>query len=59
MTMGIEGQFSKKDIGEDWKKMETKCICPKCGKHHKLSIHWIGRGIPRKFCNSCRDSSFD
>jgi len=45
--------------GEDWKKLEIECICPKCGKNHMMSIHWIGRGMPRKFCNNCRDSSRD
>jgi hypothetical protein len=32
-----------------------ECICPNCGKRHTMNIRWIGRGVPRKFCQSCRD----
>ena len=32
----------------------TECICPKCGTIHKMRIRWIGRGIPRKFCEKCK-----
>jgi hypothetical protein len=32
----------------------TKCICPKCGKSHKLKLYWTGRGIPKKYCQECK-----
>ena len=36
------------------KKSSVMCICPKCRKEHKVKIRWIGRGVPRIYCNSCR-----
>ena len=33
------------------------CVCPKCGKKHVMNFRWIGRGVPRKFCQLCKDSS--
>ena len=35
-------------------KSKVECICPKCGKKHIMNFHWIGRGVPRKFCKLCR-----
>lgn len=35
-------------------KKKIECICPKCGQKHKMAFHWIGRGIPRKYCASCK-----
>lgn len=36
-------------------KSKMECICPGCGKIHIVKMRWIGRGVPRKFCQSCRD----
>jgi transposase-like protein len=36
-------------------KSKVECICPGCGKMHVIKMRWIGRGVPRKFCQSCRD----
>ena len=36
-------------------KSKVMCICPGCGKTHVMKMRWIGRGVPRKFCQSCRD----
>ena len=36
-------------------KSKMECICPGCGKIHVMKMRWIGRGVPRKFCQSCRD----
>jgi transposase-like protein len=36
-------------------KSMVECICPGCGKYHIMKIHWSGRGVCRKFCQSCRD----
>jgi len=35
-------------------KSKVECICPGCGKMHIMKMQWIGRGVPRKFCESCR-----
>ena len=40
----------------DHDKSKVECLCPKCGKKHTMNFHWIGRGTPRKYCQSCRDS---
>ena len=26
------------------------CICPKCGKNHKMKFMWVGDGVPKKYC---------
>jgi len=36
-------------------KSKVEVICPGCGKMHVMKIRWIGRGVPRKFCESCRN----
>ena len=38
-------------------KMKVECICPKCGQRHVMAFHWIGRGTPRKYCQSCKGRS--
>ena len=40
----------------DCDKSKVECICPKCDKKHILNFHWIGRGTPRKYCQTCRDN---
>jgi transposase-like protein len=40
---------------ESFSKTKLECICPGCGKIHVMKMRWIGRGVPRKFCQSCRD----
>ena len=30
------------------------CKCPKCGKTHRVTMFWTGRGVPRKYCNQCK-----
>lgn len=37
----------------DGEKM-TKCLCPKCGKHHRMWLLWIGKGVPRIYCHVCK-----
>jgi hypothetical protein len=44
------------DLFVDHDKSKVECLCPKCGKKHTMNFHWIGRGTPRKYCQSCRDS---
>jgi transposase-like protein len=39
----------------EFAKSKVECICPGCGKMHIMKMRWIGRGVPRKFCQSCRD----
>jgi hypothetical protein len=36
-------------------KSMIECICPCCGILHTMKLHWSGRGIPRKFCEDCRE----
>lgn len=48
------------DLDEDpgsptFSKSKIECICPGCGKMHVMKMNWIGRGVPRKFCQNCRD----
>jgi hypothetical protein len=38
-------------------KMKIECICPKCAQRHIMAFHWIGRGTPRKYCQSCKGGS--
>jgi hypothetical protein len=40
---------------ERFGKSKVECICPGCGKLHIMKLRWIGRGVPRKFCQSCRN----
>jgi hypothetical protein len=40
---------------ENFAKSKVECICPRCGKMHIMKMRWIGRGVPRKFCENCRD----
>jgi transposase-like protein len=40
---------------ESGDKSKVACICPGCGKMHVMKIRWIGRGVPRKFCQHCKD----
>jgi hypothetical protein len=44
------------EVSEDdgFGKSKVECICPGCGKMHIMKMQWIGRGVPRKFCESCR-----
>ena len=46
-----EADFDDKSYNS---KMKVECICPKCGERHVLAFHWIGRGTPRKYCQSCK-----
>jgi hypothetical protein len=39
---------------DNYAKKNTVCICPKCSVRHKMDLFWAGRGLPRKFCPSCR-----
>jgi len=34
------------------KRME--CKCPRCGRIHKKLLFWVGKTMPRKFCDSCK-----
>jgi len=46
-----DGEPENKSLG----KSKVECICPSCGKIHIMKVYWTGRGVPRKFCQSCRD----
>jgi transposase-like protein len=48
-------EFDEAAAVEGFRKSKVECICPGCGRMHTMKMHWIGRGVPRKFCQSCRD----
>jgi hypothetical protein len=48
-------EFDEGSESQDFVQSKVACICPGCGKMHIMKMHWIGRGVPRKFCESCRD----
>jgi hypothetical protein len=35
-------------------KCFVRCICPKCADRHNVYMLWTGRGVPRKYCSSCK-----
>ena len=45
-----------KDRGLTAYQQLTLCWCPKCEQYHKTKLRWIGNGMPRIFCESCRKS---
>ena len=47
--------FDEEDGVMGFAKSKVECVCPGCGKVHVMKMKWIGRGVPRKFCQSCRD----
>jgi transposase-like protein len=47
--------FEEESEIEGFGKSKVECICPGCGKMHVMKMRWIGRGVPRKFCQHCRD----
>ena len=52
---GFDGQdFDEINYND---KIKVECICPKCDRKHKISFHWIGRGIPRKYCPACKGTN--
>ena len=48
-------ELDKASDVEGFVKSEVECICPGCGKMHIMKMRWIGRGVPRKFCERCRN----
>ncbi len=58
-TQDLMTEEPLENMGQDsevsFNKSKVECICPNCGKRHTMNIRWIGRGVPRKFCQSCRD----
>ena len=54
----LEEQYEVDFDGNSYNsKSKVECICPKCGQRHVLAFHWIGRGTPRKYCQSCKSGS--
>lgn len=51
----FDHEFDESPGVKDLGKSKVECICPGCGKMHVMKMRWIGRGVPRKFCQSCRD----
>ena len=51
----IEDPDDELEVGVDHDKSKVECICPKCDKKHVMNFHWIGRGMPRKYCQNCRE----
>ena len=42
-------------------KRFVHCRCPKCAVQHPIYMLWTGRGVPRKYCATCKPlvSSYD
>ena len=36
------------------RKRFVTCICPKCTMVHQIYMLWTGRGMPRKYCSTCK-----
>jgi len=34
-------------------RRKWRCICPRCGREHRLMVRYTGRGVPRFFCAQC------
>ena len=34
-------------------RKERWCLCPRCGRKHKKTIFFTGKGTPKKFCRLC------
>lgn len=51
----IDQELDEDSGMERFSKSKVECVCPGCGKVHVMKMKWIGRGVPRKFCQSCRD----
>jgi hypothetical protein len=39
------------------KKSMVECLCPGCRTLYTMKMNWVGRGVPRKFCQSCREKN--
>ena len=52
-------ELNDNEVLEPITRTAIECLCPKCGQRHLMNIHWIGRGVPRKFCKSCRSMAHD
>jgi len=51
----LDLELDRVSESEGFSKSKVECICPGCGKMHIMKMCWIGRGVPRKFCQRCRD----
>jgi len=36
------------------KDKSTECKCPLCEVKHPVLMHWVGRGVPRVYCEPCK-----
>lgn len=43
-------------VYKDHLSSATDAVCPKCGRKHKRTLNWTGRGVPRVYCARCRDT---
>ena len=42
------------ELGKNADEKYYDCVCPMCGKTHKLLLFWTGRGKPRFYCQDCK-----
>jgi hypothetical protein len=54
LTSNPEIEDDDFDVTDYNDKTKVECICPKCGQKHQMYFHWIGRGVPRKYCPACK-----
>jgi ribosomal protein L44E len=46
----------KPKLGPPIKKEDVECKCPSCGNNHFVKMEWAGRGMPWKYCPTCKKS---
>ncbi|MCU0558981.1 MAG: hypothetical protein MUD16_02150 [Desulfobacterales bacterium] len=51
----IDQELDEEAGAAQFSKSKVECVCPGCGRVHVMKMKWIGRGVPRKFCQNCRD----
>ncbi len=51
---GLRGSGKSEGDLRDSDLITIECVCPKCGRVHKLKLLWTGRGKPKKYCQTCK-----
>lgn len=46
----------KRDYSNGINGFSIDAKCPKCERIHKVVMLWIGRGMPRRYCEYCQSA---